>query len=45
MTNFQGSCRSTALPNPPGVVRISLGIASNFADVYAFLQFARGYLV
>jgi molybdenum cofactor sulfurtransferase len=30
---------------PPGAVRVSLGIASNFADVYAFLQFARGYLV
>lgn len=32
-------------PQPPGAVRVSLGIASNFADVYAFLQFARGYLV
>jgi molybdenum cofactor sulfurtransferase len=28
----------------PGAVRVSLGLASNFADVYAFVQFACGYL-
>ncbi len=28
----------------PGAVRVSLGIASNFADGYAFVQFARSYL-
>ncbi|MBC8078124.1 MAG: aminotransferase class V-fold PLP-dependent enzyme [Chloroflexales bacterium] len=28
----------------PGAVRVSLGIASDFADVYAFVQFARSYL-
>lgn len=27
-----------------GAVRVSLGIASNFADVYAFSRFARGFL-
>lgn len=31
-------------PQPPGAVRVSLGIASNFADVYAFGQFVRSYL-
>jgi molybdenum cofactor sulfurtransferase len=28
----------------PGAVRVSLGIASNFADAHAFLQLACGYL-
>ena len=27
-----------------GAVRVSLGLASNFADVHAFLDFARGFL-
>jgi selenocysteine lyase/cysteine desulfurase len=27
-----------------GVVRVSLGVASNFADVYRFLEFARTFL-
>jgi selenocysteine lyase/cysteine desulfurase len=27
-----------------GAVRVSLGIASNFADVFAFSQFARSFL-
>jgi selenocysteine lyase/cysteine desulfurase len=27
-----------------GAVRISLGLASNFADVYRFMQFAQGFL-
>ena len=28
----------------PGAVRVSLGIASNFTDVYRFVQFARAFL-
>ena len=28
----------------PGAVRVSLGVASNFSDVYRFAQFARGFL-
>jgi molybdenum cofactor sulfurtransferase len=27
----------------PNTIRISLGIASNFADVYRFIAFARGF--
>ena len=27
----------------PGVVRVSFGIASSFADAYHFLEFARGF--
>jgi selenocysteine lyase/cysteine desulfurase len=27
-----------------GAVRVSMGIASNFADVWRFLEFARGFL-
>ena len=27
-----------------GAVRISLGVASNFADAYAFVQFMRGFI-
>jgi hypothetical protein len=27
-----------------GAVRISLGIASNFADAYRFVEFARGFV-
>ena len=27
-----------------GAVRVSLGLASNFADVYRFIQFMRGFL-
>ncbi len=29
-------------PKAAGAVRVSLGLASNFADVHAFVQFARG---
>jgi molybdenum cofactor sulfurtransferase len=36
--------RSTLGGRAPGAVRVSVGVASNFADVYAFAQFARGYL-
>jgi len=28
----------------PGAVRVSLGVASNFRDVYRFVQFARCFL-
>jgi len=28
----------------PGAVRVSLGLASNFADAYSFAQFARSLL-
>ncbi|HWQ15906.1 MAG TPA: aminotransferase class V-fold PLP-dependent enzyme [Roseiflexaceae bacterium] len=28
----------------PSTVRISVGLATNFADVYSFVQFARGFL-
>ena len=28
----------------PGAVRVSLGVASNFQDVYRFLQFAPRFL-
>ena len=28
----------------PGAVRVSLGVASNFQDVYRFLQFTRRFL-
>lgn len=31
-------------PKSSGAVRVSLGFASNFADVYAFVQFAREFL-
>jgi selenocysteine lyase/cysteine desulfurase len=31
-------------PRASGAVRVSLGLVSNFADVFTFLQFARGYL-
>ena len=31
-------------PYVQGVVRVSLGLASNFADVYRFLEFARGFV-
>lgn len=27
-----------------GAVRVSVGLASNFADVYRFLEFARGFV-
>ncbi len=27
-----------------GAARISVGVASNFADVYQFVRFARGFL-
>ena len=27
-----------------GAVRVSLGLATNFADVHAFLEFTRGFL-
>jgi selenocysteine lyase/cysteine desulfurase len=30
--------------NGRGAVRISLGVASNFADAYAFVQFMRGFI-
>jgi hypothetical protein len=26
-----------------GAIRVSLGLVSNFADVYRFVQFARGF--
>lgn len=28
----------------PGAIRISVGLATNFADVYKFMQFAQGFL-
>jgi selenocysteine lyase/cysteine desulfurase len=31
-------------PHASGAVRVSLGVASNFADVFAFCQFAREFL-
>jgi selenocysteine lyase/cysteine desulfurase len=31
-------------PKASGAVRISLGLASNFADAHAFVEFARGFL-
>lgn len=34
----------TALGRMRGAIRISLGLASNFADVYRFVQFLRQYL-
>jgi hypothetical protein len=27
-----------------GAVRVSLGVASNFADVYRFMEFAQSYI-
>ena len=36
--------RSCIDPKAAGAVRVSLGLASNFADVYTFLQFARGFV-
>jgi molybdenum cofactor sulfurtransferase len=32
-------------PHEAGAVRVSLGLVSNFADVYAFREYARGLLV
>ncbi len=31
-------------PKTAGAVRVSLGLASNFDDVYAFVEFARSFL-
>lgn len=31
-------------PKSAGAVRISLGLASNFADAYAFVEFARSFV-
>ncbi len=37
-------CLAAARGKTAGAVRISLGIASNFPDVYRFLLFARGFI-
>jgi hypothetical protein len=31
-------------PHEAGAVRVSLGLVSNFADVFAFREYARGLL-
>jgi hypothetical protein len=36
--------RAAAQPGVVGVVRASLGIASNFKDVYTFAEFARQFV-
>jgi molybdenum cofactor sulfurtransferase len=42
--HFFARIQSAASGKFPSTVRISLGLASTFADVYQFLRFARGFL-
>ncbi len=48
-TDLLEHCRQRVLrhrldPKTAGAVRVSLGLASNFDDVFAFVEFARGFL-
>ena len=42
--HFFALIQSAASGKFPSTVRISLGLATTFADVYQFLRFARGFL-